>query len=169
MKIGQALVATAYKEVEAGPLRVRVRRVTSRQLFRAGAGFLVSAARAAAVEADPEKRRERIRHALESLARNPAESARQEAFEHAVLAAGVIAASADQGKTWEPLAIVLDAREEDVANNRVCPWTLPPGVVEPLVAAILELSNGGAASKALATFLGGDAADAGQVGAPLRD
>lgn len=165
MKVGQALVATSYREVEIGLLRFRVRRVTSRQLFRAGAGFLVSAAREGAAESDPEKRKARIRQALEALARNPAQSARQEAFENAVLAAGVIAASIDGGKTWEPLQVVLDPREEDVAKNCVCPWSLPPGTCEPLVAAILELSNGGAASKALATFLGRGAEDAGPAGA----
>ncbi len=71
----------------------------------------------------------------------------------AICCAGVMGISTD-GEGFDPLDLVMTSKAENLDEDRLCVHSLPPGVVEELFAAILELSTdrGGSAER-LATFL----------------
>lgn len=71
----------------------------------------------------------------------------------AICCAGVMGISTE-GEDFEPLDLVMTSKAENIDEGRLCVHSLPPGIVEELFGAILELSTDrGGSAKRLATFL----------------
>lgn len=168
-KAAAALAATSRRDVALGPLVYRVSRVTTADLVMVGGTALLAAAEAGRSEKDDVARLKKVTKALLEAAKSPARRAELSAFKGSVVSAGVIACSTDEGKTWEAFTVTTDRREEDIAANRVHISSLLPGHENALVAAILDLSNGGRAAKALSSFLQPSPPRARPTGAPVRD
>lgn len=148
--IAQALAQASTLDVEAGGLHWRVRRLASADLVEAGSSVLLGARRG------PGPRDEQAVAAAEALLADPTKVRDGLRFFDAVAAAGVVAASADGGTTWQDLRLVLDFRAHAPASNTVHVSSLLPGVAATLAQAILDLSrDGGAAGERLAGFLRG--------------
>jgi len=139
MNIADALKLAATRDIEVGPLHWRIVAVSSSSMLDAGAAVLLSVAKERAPGTEPAA----------------GEQVRGAQFFEAVCAAGVRAASRD-GVTWE------DIRVTTVEGGAGVPVSaLPPGTVQVLASAILELSKGGAdGGERLASFLGAPTTDA---------
>lgn len=179
MSIGAAIVAAQRVELALGPLLYRCKAITSADLLRGeGAPQLLASARKEpeeqvrpdATEAEKANAAKRYQVRMARLMATRPELVRAATqFVPSVLAAGLEAASADQGATWEPLRVVMVAADRDPAANRLLVEDLPAGHAQPLVEAILRASEGGVAAERLASFLAGHTAPAGAAGADVRN
>jgi hypothetical protein len=144
-------LAEAHKQTEldtvtAGPFVYQIRRVTSSELVASGFARLF-AARAA----DP--------------ARPPPSERDQHTFAESMVAAGVVAISADGGATYDPCTIVTDPKREDVDAGRLWIDRLLQGHPMLIAAAVLKHStDGGRAAELVSSFLGAAAPDAASRG-----
>lgn len=151
--IATALVATTTDTLTLGPITWKIRRITTHELVASGGKVLLAIRRAGESAPPP----------------SPTDTGPLQ-FAFAVLAAGVVAASVDGGKTWEDLRIVFSQAEEDPAAGRVWAGSLTRDHRDALGQAITRLSNdGGSAEAQLARFLGGQPGCAGSGGEAVRD
>jgi len=159
MSIVKLIQKTSTKEIEAGGLHWRIKRVRSRDVLRAGLATMVQFApddiAEMMAEGDEEEKAERASASWASkmAAMTEVQQAKLSDSLDALVCAGVVGASED-GQEWEKIGFTLKDREVDVDGSILSIDSLPWALRQELAAAVQAHSREGmeAEEKAVATF-----------------
>lgn len=167
-----AIQNAATTIIEVDPLHFRVRKVRSSDVARVGFAALTMIGPGDALEVDTEDP-EKVQAAFEAkIARmSPKQMGEITEMQSAVVCAGVLAVSADEGASWDTVQLVMEQKKENPSKGVLCVHSLPPGCVEACFAEIMNLSTDkGAAAERLKSFLGaaGDPPADSRTGEDLR-
>ena len=165
-----AIKNAATTTIEVGGLFFQIRKVRTSDVAHIGVAALAMLNPKNAQKGSKEDNSDDLEKMLSRL--SPKQAGELTEMQAGICCAGIIGISPD-GEDYENVQVVMDFKNEDLDQNRICVHSLPPGVVETCFSEILELSTdrGGSAER-LATFLGSekpdDASDAGHPGKKVR-
>ena len=141
MTIAQLLADQSLKEVESGGLFWRVKRIKSKDLMRAGIATLVHLAPDDLMSASTSSEEE-MRASLEAsytskLAKlTDVQQARLYDSLDAVVCAGVVEVSSDEGQSWEKIRFTMKEKDHAPGKGVLLVETLPNVVRQELANAI---------------------------------
>ena len=148
--IALALARAATTVAEAEGMHWRIQRVRSADFAAYGIAHLMAYGDGSDVEPGDEERARAAR--LAAMVQNPDEVSVAAMQREAIVAAGVVAVSAD-GVAWEPISIVLDRERADPDASIVHISALSEVAITTLAAAVLtHCQDGGRVQSALAGF-----------------
>jgi len=150
-----AIKNAATSVVEFDPLHFRVKKVRSSDVARVGFAALtmIGPGESPSDASDDAEDQEAFEAKIRRM--SPNQMGEITEMQSAVVCAGVMAVSADGGKNWDDVSLVMDSKKENPDKGFLCVHSLPPGAVETCFAEIMHLSTdkGDAASR-LKSFLG---------------
>ena len=168
MSVIQLIQSHSTKDLEAGGLHWRIKRVRSRDVLRAGLATIVQfapedIAQISGDDADEAADKLGATWAQRMAAMTDVQQAKLSDSLDALVCAGVVEASED-GNTWEPIRFTLQEREVNADASVLMVDSLPWPLRQELAAAVQAHSREGmeAEERALSTFRKG--AESGATG-----
>lgn len=179
-KLLEAIEQSTEKEIEAGGMLWRVKKIASADLARVGHAALALSqvlggdkkTKAKKGKAAKKDEAEGLEDFVATMAKQPVDSlATMARLKDSVVAAGLIAVGSPQDNHWESVQAVLDRDKADAKAGRLWVGSIPSEISDRLFEAVMDVSTeSGEVLARIASFRGepGNSADRGPGGEALR-